>query len=285
MIRRRAGPRRASASVWPRPSPCPSRPRARPQVNDRPVGERDDGWRGPQATSRARRRAAERSSTTGARREPRAPCRKIGPPRPADEALVGRDRRSWRSRRGDGARSRPRVQFAAAVFVEVEAREPRHVRRPAVPRSRRRIATSRTPQRRAALAALARRGRRRPARRGDFARPRRGRRQRLSRRSSLAVRRRGRAARRRAPRPAPSATAGLAGATPPRVVVMRPAPGSRRRSLLPPRGMRRDGAVADATDGVRRDRVAEPLPRSRSGRSFFMDFLLVRTSAISALSC
>ena len=57
------------------------------------------------------------------------------------------------------------------------------------------------------------------------------------------------------------------------------------RSLLPPRGMRRDGAVADATDGVRRDRVAEPLPRSKSGRSFVMDFLLVRTSAISAFSC
>ena len=271
----------------------PSRPRApAPQVNTVPSASATTAWRGPQATSRARRRPPSVFWTTARGAWPRAPCGRSGR-RPSRRGARRPRPRSWRSpprrRRQEVARGvqlrrrRPRRGRGPRATSRTPARRP-----PEPPPDRRRRGRRRREEPRGRLA---RRRRRRLRGAARLARPRRGRRQRLlspvePSQFAVEVERpvvglRGR----RRPRPPAAGPRGEAAA-------MSSSCDRRRRSgagrsLLPPRGMRRDGAVADATDGVRRDRVAEPLPRSRSGRSwsFFIDFLLVRTSAISALSC
>ena len=108
------------------------------------VGERDDGV-ARAAGDEPRCRRPRRLLDDGARRgagavpEDRAAA-------PADERPSGATR-SWRSPPGDGAQKSPRRPAAAAVLVEVEAREPAG-RRPAVPGAAAGSAMPRTPPRR-----------------------------------------------------------------------------------------------------------------------------------------
>ena len=154
--------------------------RTRAPGEHRPVGERDDGVARAAGDEPRSPQAAERLLDDGARRVAAGAVPEDRAAAPADEAPVGRDRDRGALRRGDGAQEVARgVHFAAAVLVEVEAREPRHVRRPAVPRSRRRIGDVPDAAREEPRGRLARRrrGRRRGAAR--LARPGHGRRQRL----------------------------------------------------------------------------------------------------------
>ena len=240
--------------------------RARAPGEHRPVGERDDCVARAAGDEPRSPQAAERLLDDGARRVAAGTVPEDRAAAPADEAPVGRDRDRGALRRGDGAQEVARgVHFAAAVLVEVEAREPRHVRRPAVPRSRRRIGDVADAAREEPRGRLARRRRRRLHGAARLARPGHGRRQRLlspvePSQFAVEVERpvvglRGR----RRPRPP---AAGPRGRRRRDVVVMRPASPERRRPQLAAaegnaprrRRRRRDGRRAQ---GPRRRALAQ----------------------------